>query len=97
MQSLKLVKPDATYLMIEQYRDIDRQIKVLEAKKKELNDELKDGYFASNREFEINGRLLMVCNEITRTAVDSKRLQDEQPLVYSQYSKAITYKTLLLK
>jgi predicted phage-related endonuclease len=97
MQSLKLVKPDATYLMIEQYRDIDRQLKVLEAQKKELNDQLKDGYFATNEKFELNGRLLMVCNEITRTMVDSKRLQEEQPLVYGQYSKSTTYKSLLLK
>jgi predicted phage-related endonuclease len=97
MNMLHIVKPDQTYVLIEEYRDLDRQIKALEKKKKEIGDELKAGYFLSNTDYVVEGRLIATYREEIQVRLDQTRFKEELPEVFKEYQTLVPIKKFLLK
>jgi predicted phage-related endonuclease len=86
-----------TYYKIEQYRQLDQQVKALTKQKDKLNEELKQTYFAQHKEFIYEGRLLMELQTQLRVTVDTKLITLEHPDFIKQYQRINEIKLLLLK
>jgi len=98
MQHLHLLPSiQETHTLIERYRDIHQQITTLEKDKKAIAEQLNSGHFAANKDFILNGRMLMQKIEITQSRLDGKRLEEENPAIHAQYQMSITFSQLRLK
>jgi predicted phage-related endonuclease len=88
---------DETYEHVELFRDIRRQMKMLEKDEADVKDWLIKGHFATHNEFVYNNRILLTYDERSRDNIDSKRLKEELPEVYEKYNKRISYNQFTLK
>ena len=82
---------------LEIYRDLDRQIKALEAERDALKKEFARTIFAESDEFVLRGVVLATYKMQSRSDVDKKRLQAEQPDIYNFYQTTINFPVLRLK
>lgn len=74
--------------IIEQYKQFDKLKKAFELKDKEFKQALKDAMEQTGKtKLIINGLCATVKSGTTRTTLDSKRLKEECPDVYEEYSK----------
>lgn len=73
---------------IEQYKQFDKAKKAFELKDKEFKQALKDAMEKTGKtKFMMNGLCATIKARTTRTTVDSKRLKEECPDIYEEYSK----------
>lgn len=71
------------------------QIEELQAQQKALEDSIKESLGEAEKYTTQDGRLSFSWPVITRRSVDSKRLKEEAPEVYSQYLKESSYRGAL--
>ena len=88
---------DLTYLQLETYRDIDRQIKALSKEKDAVGNELKAGYFLNHDDYIHEGRLIATYKPQVRISLDQKRLKEERPEIYEEYQTLSEHRVFLLK
>lgn len=77
---------DAT--VIEKIKDFKKVKAQMELVEKELNKSLKEAMEKVGlKKFIVNGLCATIKDGTTRTTVDSKRLKEEAPDIYEEYSK----------
>lgn len=77
---------DAT--VIEKIKDFKKAKAQMDLVEKELNKSLKEAMEKVGlKKFIVNGLCATIKNGTTRTTVDSKRLKEEAPDIYEEYSK----------
>lgn len=90
-------KQDKTFFMIEEYRDLDRQIKALTAQKDVIGKELKSGFFLNHTDFIQDGRLIATYRPTTVIRLNQRLLKAERPEIYEAYQEIVEEKRFLLK
>ena len=88
---------DDTYIQLETYRDLDRQIKALTKERDKLKELLIKGHFKHNDEFIKDGRLLATYYTQERITLDQKKLSSELPELVKDYQVINAVRTFLLK
>jgi predicted phage-related endonuclease len=90
-------KEDVTFLLIENYRDIDRQIKALSKDKEEIGKELKTGYFLRETDYVHNGRLIATYRPMLITRFNQTLLKENDQIIYEKYLEIKEERRFLLK
>lgn len=74
--------------IIEQFKNFKRQKDEMDLKEKQFKQELKDQMEKLGiKKFIINGLSAVIKDGSTRTTLDSKKLKEELPDIYDEYSK----------
>lgn len=90
-------KHDETFILLETYRDLDRQIKALTKEKDKLGKKLKEGYFLNHDEYIHEGRLLATYYRSVVIKLDQAAFKLALPDVFKQYQTIGEQRTFLLK
>ncbi len=74
--------------IIEQFKNFKKQKDEMDLKEKQFKQELKDQMEKLGiKKFIINGLSAVIKDGSTRTTLDSKKLKEELPDIYDEYSK----------
>lgn len=85
---------DAT--VIEKIKDFKKAKAQMDLVEKELNKSLKEAMEKVGlKKFIVNGLCATIKDGTTRTTVDSKRLKEEAPDIYEEYSKTTPVASLI--
>jgi len=86
-----------TYYQVEQYRDLDRQIKALTAQKEAIGKELKCGFFLHHTDFIFEGRLIATYRPSITIRFNQARFKADMLELFESYQEAVEEKRFLLK
>lgn len=74
--------------IVEQIKNFQKMKEEMDLKEKDLKQQLKDAMEEKGiKKFIINGLCATIKAESTRTTLDSKKLKEELPDIYEEYSK----------
>lgn len=88
---------DETYLKIEAYRDLDRQIKALAKDKEIIGDELKAGYFLRHTDYVHEGRLIATYRPQIKVMFDQAKFKEDHAELFKEYQDIREIRVFLLK
>jgi hypothetical protein len=86
-----------TYRKIEEYRDLDRQIKALTTEKDAIKKLLVAGYFLNENDFVFEGRLIATYRPQLTITLNQSLLKENEPEIYKAYQDIKTIRKFLLK
>lgn len=73
---------------VEKYKDFKKQQAIMEFAEKELKEQMKEAMQQLDKSTYIeNGLAITYRKATTRTAIDSKRLKEELPDIFEEFSK----------